>query len=839
MPSMGGVLGDDTGREDWRARSIARAAKAFSAAQAAGDRLALLREWVRLSDNVLDLASHAIELNDAERAILPRFGLSLAGTTLRLDGRPAGIPTDFADAMLLDSGPRRPYRTSPPDAMLLRHSQHQEYRCETQKAALRAVATMPPGATLMVSMPTGTGKSLLFQTAPSLWPSQGRSCIALITPTVALALDHERSLKRIPGLENSRALTGQLNGGERRDLLDAFRRGEVPVLILSPEIAFTSARDALLDAATPPDQKAPGVEAHLSGFVVDEAHIIESWGRSFRPDFQRLPALVNQLRERNPALRTMLLSATLGPAARTVLRQAYQGDLWLEIHAGVPRYEFDLAATCVSSLEERDEILLRLIDHAPRPAIVYTNQVEHAETLAGILRKRHFERLAVFTGALSDTRLRQSVIDDWADDKLDLIVATSAFGMGIDKADVRTILHVGIPEGPARYYQEIGRSGRDGHQGMALSIWTQPAPGGRRFQQGEKSRDDETQAAGMAAGSWLSIEKARLRWRKMRTLAERQQAVGWSGGRRMAQFDIDAMHDELDGESSDYNRRWNMSLLNLMQRAGTLRINQVETLSTGSMIWEAEIFDDAVFASENLQEGLWERIGKLRDDEQAQALQEFRAFLGVMREAPTAVECILARVYRLIDPVAVAPDCGRCPPCRHKGQHPPRNMHCAGGKDIWLLNGDTTRHLPEGATFVESDNVEVEFVPLVQALDRLGIEQFIVPDAHGSKCAALLTQGDGLGLVTEHRECSGYAGFETLDLPTAMFLSRDDTVGMGLWQRSQAFLSRFPSQALVLIGARDLEFEGRPLAQIASRSAPYDVAVLTSLARETVQGSAH
>ena len=834
---MGTDLDDDSNGENWRTRSIARATKAFSVAHAAGDRLALLREWVRLSDNVLDLASHNILLSERERAILARFGLSLFGTTMRLDGRPTGIPADFADAMLLDSAPRRPYRTSPPDAMLLRYSQHKDYRCETQKSALRAVATMPPGATLMVSMPTGTGKSLLFQTAPMLWPSEGRPCIALITPTVALALDHERSLKQLPGLENSRAFSGHLNAEARRDLLDAFRRGEIPVLILSPEIAFTSARDALLDTATAPDKKAPGVEAHLSGFVVDEAHIIESWGRSFRPDFQRLPALVDKLRDQNPALRTMLLSATLGPAARTVLRQSYKRRLWLEIHAGVPRFEFDLAAAYASSPEERDEILLRLIDHAPRPAIIYTNQVEHAESLAATLRKRHYHRLAVFTGALSDTKLRQTVIDEWADDKLDLIVATSAFGMGIDKADVRTILHAGIPESPARYYQEIGRSGRDGHQGIAMSVWTQPPPGGDRFRGVEKMRDDESQAAGMASGSWLSMEKAQLRWRKMRALAERQMAIHWSGDRRLVQFDIDAVHEALDGESSDYNRRWNMSLLNLMQRANTLRITQVDATGSGPLLWEAEILEDALFNDEDMQDVIWTRIGKLRDDEQAGALGEFRSFLRVMRAAPTSAECTLAGVYRLIDPLAVTPECGRCPPCRRKGQRPPRNMHCAGGQDIWPVSGQAARHLPEDATFVESDDVAAEFANTISVLDQLGITQFIVPDGFGSACATLLAGGAGLGLVTEHREWFGYAAFRALDLPTALFIPGDDAVGVGLWQRGRAFRKSYPSQTLVIVGARDLVFEGRPLSQIASRTAPYDIAVLASLARDSLQGS--
>lgn len=835
---MGGGIDDVSTSQDWRARSIARAAKAFGNARAAGDRLALLREWVRLSHNVLDLAQVDIALSDREFAILARFGLSRHGNIVRLDGKPGDLPADFAEALALDSTPRRPYRTAPPDAMLLRLSQHQEYRCETQKAALRAVATMPPGATLMVSMPTGTGKSLLFQAAPSLWPSQGRSCIALITPTVALALDHERSLKKIPGLEHSRAITGQLDANARRDLLDAFRRGEVPVLILSPEIAFTSARDALLDAALRPGEKAAGVDAHLSGFVVDEAHIIESWGRSFRPDFQRLPALVAQLRERNPALRTMLLSATLGPAARAVLRQAYRGGLSLEVHAGVPRYEFDLASMCVASHEERDDLLLRLIDHAPRPAILYTNQVEHAETLAATLRERDYERLAVFTGALSDTRLRQSVIEAWADDALDLIVATSAFGLGIDKADVRTILHVGIPESPARYYQEIGRSGRDGHQGIALSVWTRQ-PGGGRFKGGEKIRDDESQAAGMAAGSWLTIENARLRWRKMRALAERQHAIDWSGAKRLAQFDIDAMHEELDGESSDYNRRWNMSLLNLMQRAGALKIAQVDERGSGATFWETEILDDALFAEEAAQDALWRRLEGLRDAEQDEALGEFRAFLKVMRGAPSAADCVLADVYRLVDPFAVTPACGRCPPCRRKGQQPPRNLPCGGGKDVWGISGAPSSQLAAGTTFVESDDLAGELLATVAILDRLGISQYIVPDGDGPSCAARLAQGSGLGLITEYRELFGYAALEALDMPTALFLPRDDERGVKLWQRSRSFISRFPTQTLVIVGGRGLSFEGRPLAQIASRTAPYDIGVLAALTPNPVEGSVH
>src|SRR3546814_11584155 len=121
----------------------------------------------------------------------------------------------------------------------------------------------------------------------------------------------------------SRALTGDLKGRDRDDLLNEFRRGEIPILLLSPEIALGAARDVLLEAATPAGAKYASLKANLRTLVIDEAHIVESWGRSFRPDFQRLPALVAELRPLNPYLNVLFLSAILPPAARHVLRPPY------------------------------------------------------------------------------------------------------------------------------------------------------------------------------------------------------------------------------------------------------------------------------------------------------------------------------------------------------------------------------------------------------------------------------------------------------------------------------------------------------------------------------------
>src|SRR5262249_46054467 len=150
--------------------------------------------------------------------------------------------------------------------------------------------------------------------------------------------------------------------------------------LLSPEFALGSARDAILEAATPGEQKYQGLGARLRTLVIDEAHIVESWGRSFRPDFQRLPGLLSDLRQINPGLNVVLLSATLPPAARKVLRSAYGSKgAWLEVNARTPRYELDIVVASYFTADERQADFDFVIDRAPRPMIVYTTLVDSME----------------------------------------------------------------------------------------------------------------------------------------------------------------------------------------------------------------------------------------------------------------------------------------------------------------------------------------------------------------------------------------------------------------------------------------------------------------------------
>ncbi|UKJ75447.1 helicase-related protein [Azospirillum brasilense] len=820
------LIDDTVERSDkWRALRRERCSRSLTAAQSPVDRLSLLREWARLSDGYLDLAWHGLTLSDREQNLAHCFGLEVTGTLLRITANLSPLlPVEIAKVLELDSSYRRLYRAATPDGALLRGSPHGAYRTQTQKAAVRALLTMPERASLMVAMPTGTGKSLLFQMAPQAWPgAQGTPCIAVITPTVALALDHERTLRQIPGLECSRALTGQLSFDERTTVIDAFRRGEVPILLLSPEHAFGSAHHALLEAATPIEQKAFGLAAHLVALYVDEAHIVESWGRSFRPDFQRLPGLVEELRERNPALRTVLLSATFGRAARREVMRAYGGEHWLEIHAGVPRYEFDLVTKRYADRATRDRDLMAVIDCAPRPAIIYTNLVKQARDLYTALRARGYERIALFTGEVSDTAERQSIIDAWAEDRLDLVVATSAFGMGIDKADVRTVIHACLPESAARYYQEIGRAGRDGHQALGICLWTRS----------DDPEDDEAQAFQLASRSWLTLELAMLRWQAIKQHAIENAALRWEGARRLALINLDVLREGLGSESGDYNRRWNMSLLNLLQRAGALRVTSVNDSSIGPPSWEVEILNDALFEDGPTYEELWAKVDTLRTEEQKAALTELSAFRDLLSDPEG--DCLVRGVYALIDSDGMAaPPCGRCAACRRAHARPPSMVRSGGLNVVWNHAADATvRSLGPGSTVLtpDDDTLEHGLELLLDLSVRLGFEQFVVPTGNGTRVANHLAHSDArFGLVLEHADWLSDAGWTLERLPTVIFIERGNVAAARLWARCRNLAADTPRLSLLIVAPGDLRVDGRPLQQIASREAPYTQEALRELA---------
>jgi ATP-dependent DNA helicase RecQ len=814
MKSYASVVDDS---ERWHLELIAELKTALADATAPADRLALIRTIAWLSDGFLNLAALDVLLGSAEIAELTRFGLARApGDAIRLVVSELDEIAPGLDAALqFDRRSRRVFRPATADAVLLRCSGHMAYQSETQKAAVRALITMPPGGALMVSMPTGSGKSLLFQLGPRFWrETNAHACTVVITPTIALADDHERTLKKLPGLQQSRSLTGDVRPADREEILFAFRRGEIPVLLMSPETAFGSARDALIEAARPAEAKL-GLPARLGAVFIDEAHIVETWGRTFRPDFQRLPSLFGTLRAANPELRTVLLSATLSPAARQVLRDAYGGERWLEIHAGAPRYDSDLVVRRFHDATQRHRTLLRAIDLVPRPAVVYTTRIDQATDLHRELSARGYRRLAVFTG---DTRgaERKRIVADWAAGRLDLVVANAAFGLGVDKSNVRSVLHACLPESAARWYQEIGRAARDGHQGLGLTLWTEGC-----------EDDDAGDSFSMAVGDWLTRVTAEERWAALREQAK----TAWSGADRLLTVALDAAPPRLSRHTGELNRRWNRSLLNLMQRSGTLRVEEVEDEGT-SPVWSFILADDRLLKDGQEAAEAWQQIFVTRNTEQGVATAEHNRYLALMRGSARRSDCLLIAAFKLIEPdIWDVPPCGRCPVCRRKGVEPPSVLRSQGLYAGWPCDGRERPSLSGGVLIrPEQPALQGNLQPLLERLVKAGVEQFIVPDGEGARTAAIIAETPArLGFVLEHHDWL-QGRWRSADVSTAALLA-DNGLEPALWfQRTREFLRERPGRLLLLVADPARLVRGRRLDQIASPVGTYSETQLDQFA---------
>jgi len=418
------------------------------------------------------------------------------------------------------------------------------YRSVGQREAIRAVLTAPEGSTLAINLPTGSGKSLCAQ-LPILLKSRTSGVSVVVVPTTALAMDQERALK--PYINHPTAYYGDDSeeGKERRkSIRTRIRQGTQRIIFTSPE--------SLIDSLTPSLYQAAKQEM-LRYFVIDEAHMIEQWGDEFRPAFQELPGLRRDLL-RLTSFNTLLLTATLTESCLDTLETLFgKPDLFQVISAVQLRPEPAYWFSWCRSEEVRRERLLEAVYHLPRPLIIYATKREDVTRWGRELSGAGFRRYAMMTGE-STAQERSQLIQDWRDKRVDIVIATSAFGLGVDQADVRAIIHACIPETIDRFYQEVGRGGRDGKAAVSLTLHTS---------------DDQIVAKSLNEKSTITIERGLQRWQSMfdrkETTADGKFRVPINTPPSFQQGDIDM--------NSQQNRAWNIRTLTLMNRAGLIEID--------------------------------------------------------------------------------------------------------------------------------------------------------------------------------------------------------------------------------------------------------------------------
>lgn len=426
------------------------------------------------------------------------------------------------------------------------------YKTPGQRAAVRSAMVMPPGGTLVVNLPTGAGKTLSMLAAAESSPAEMTSII--VVPTVALALDHERRYRLQHVQSPPTAYHGGLEPAAKSEFRQRIRSGEQRVLFTNPEALVTSLARPLSDAS---------VGGRLALLAIDEAHVVGSWGDAFRPQFHALAGLRTHLIRRaqqagHTPFKTILASATLAEDTLLLLRELFGSPgPFVSVAAPVVRPEATYWQVLSQDVATRDAHLIEALRHLPRPAIVYTTlrqeQTARPDTLtpsraAALLRSAGFARLATVDGE-STTAHRERVLhglredDDGDGSKFDVVVATSAFGLGIDIPDVRAVIHACIPETLDRYYQEVGRGGRDGAAAISLVLAT---------------RGDADVANRLASPTYLTAARALDRWSSMIGAAQESP----DGLHRLP---MTAAPSDV-GANSEYNERWNLLTVSLLAR---------------------------------------------------------------------------------------------------------------------------------------------------------------------------------------------------------------------------------------------------------------------------------
>lgn len=469
-----------------------------------------------------------------------------------------------------------------------------------QQLAVMGALRVPAGYTAMVAMSTGGGKSLITQTVSYQYDN---SLTIIIVPTISLMLDQQRNASSIIKPDNKKEIMYYHSGCNVDELISALDKNLVRMLFISPEALIKNIRiqDSILKANS---------KGYLKNLVIDEAHIIIEWGASFRVDFQCLDSFKKLLVKDNPSLRTYLLSATFSKKVVDNLKMFYgDDDRWIEIRLDALRKEprFDIIK-CNSYTEKHDRIK-ELVCKLPRPMIIYVNSPDDAEKVQHELAKVGFDNTRIFTGKTKSID-RERIINEWISDKFDLMIATCAFGVGVDKKDVRTVIHSYIPSSADQYYQECGRGGRDGLPCLSVMLYT----------------DDDIKATMSMTQKVLTVEKLCGRWFSMlnnRKTNIRLDSIVIDTSVKPNYSDTDSFY--VDVNNADIT--WNVYVILLLRRARMIEITDVK-YSDDRYIFNIRLIDKRIrFDCEQTIE----IFNSIRDDESKSIYMEIKELTSKLR----------------------------------------------------------------------------------------------------------------------------------------------------------------------------------------------------------------
>jgi ATP-dependent DNA helicase RecQ len=324
-----------------------------------------------------------------------------------------------------------------------------------------AIQCLLEGRDTVLVQPTGSGKSAVYQIAGALL--EGSTVV--VSPLIALQKDQSDAIDA-SNLKPTAVVNSTLSASEQREVLDSIEAGKVEYIFLAPEQLRKPETIDRLRAA------------NVSLIVIDEAHCISQWGHDFRPDYLGLAQVIEAL-DHPP---TLAMTATASREVRTEIIERLGLDNPRVLVHGFDRPNISLRVDTFGSQDEKWESLLRRVEFAEKPGIVYVATHNHAEAIAADLQKMNVE--AVFYHGGLKSKQREEIQNKFMSGEVPVIVATNAFGMGVDKPDIRFVFHADVSDSLDAYYQEIGRAGRDGEPAEAVLFYRPQDISAQQFKTG-------------------------------------------------------------------------------------------------------------------------------------------------------------------------------------------------------------------------------------------------------------------------------------------------------------------------------------------------------------------
>jgi ATP-dependent DNA helicase RecQ len=342
---------------------------------------------------------------------------------------------------------------------------------------LEAIEAVLGGRDTLAVMSTGYGKSAIYQLAGEVL---GKPTI-VVSPLIALQRDQVEAIEEHISPGEAAELNSTVSERKRHELIAALERGEHEFVLLAPEQLAKPEVLAELAATEP------------SLLVIDEAHCISEWGHDFRPDYLQLGAFAERLGR--PTI--LALTATASPPVRREIIERLGMNAPAQVIRGFDRPNLHFAVRRFSEAQGKEEALIKAVAAAPKPGIVYIATRRASEELAEALAAAGVAAEAYHAGLPS--KRRGELQDRFRGDEVEVIVATTAFGMGIDKPNVRFVFHAGPSDSIDSYYQEVGRAGRDGEPAEAVLFYRPEDEAVRHFLAGSGGVDGiDLEAVGQA-----------------------------------------------------------------------------------------------------------------------------------------------------------------------------------------------------------------------------------------------------------------------------------------------------------------------------------------------------